>query len=330
VTTAAPGAMEPVIAAPTAVGVRPHTAGIESSTPIEEATTGEHVAVDPSQIVEPTEEAALEVNNGTSLPVESGTPEEVANPEEQVVTSPPAGTTPTASPTKGESRVKSWFRSRFRTLSKTQNDLEEQHTITPDTAPPATAGPEGAADHDTPRSGSVRDVALAGRTTTNETEDLYGASGDDRPVSPHREDGPRSVGASGPAPSLNRSVSPISSTEADGGPKVSTDQPGSETFESDSEPRGRKGFRQRFLNKVKPTREEKVTEPQLSPQPEPDEPEPQPSLEPASTHSDENEDFEEARDTFVEETLAPPSKLSTAKPGSPVGSREGSKFTEDL
>ena len=276
----------------------------------------------------------------------------------------PAAVSPDETPTspispKGDSKVRSWFKSRFRTPSKTQNDLGEKPAEIGD-GKPIPAGDPAAAEDETPahfaatvksdeeqempRSDSMRDVAMAGRISNVETDDMYG-DGPAEPVSPVKEN------ATGPEPAVrDRSASisslseedkvptetatdqPISDTVVsapEAQPKMSTDQPASDAAESESEQRGRKGFRQRLLSKVKREKQDKqkekaggsATQPAVAPVHE------------ATTVDGQGggDDDEEARDTFEEQKLAPPPKLSAVtSSGSPRGSRERSKFTEDL
>ena len=81
----------------------------------------------------------------------------------------------------------------------------------------------------------------------------------------------------------------------------------SDKDEDKNGPRGRRGFKERFLAKsaTQESKEEK------------------------------NDEFEEARDTFDEENVAPPPKLGTLAEGvtqssNSPSSRERSKFKEDL
>jgi len=147
--------------------------------------------------------------------------------------------------------------------------------------------------------------------------------------------------------------------------------------DTDSEPRGRKGFRQRFLKKVIPGRTDKdkpkpataavvtsapaaeetahadstepatetSTEPHANPDPqllaetEPlrekiQEPSTTSAETPALTHTQtdgDEDDFEEARDTFDEQSLASPANASTAKMETPrlvdVGGSANKKTT---
>jgi hypothetical protein len=184
--------------------------------------------------------------------------------------------TPQATPTpKGDSKVKSWIKSRFRTSSKAQKDMEEDSTRKPGFIGGATLTDAGAGE--TGGSDSDREVAMVGRSSTRETDDLYGSS--DKAISPVNDVGDRTEGRS-------PSISSMSSNDLDeeGKPNV---------------PRGRRGFKERFVDK--------------------------------------NDNSKEAHDTSDEAKLTPPPKLSTlieggtpAKSSNSPSSRERSKFKEDL
>ena len=293
----------------------------------------------------------------------------------------PATTSPEetpVSPSKGESRVKSWFKGRFRGKSQGAADFDELLTqsAVPDTPVPDTAAKKSTeTDKDISRSDSMRDVAMAGRTTSQETEDMYGdATEQQSPVSPvspikEEENTPAAAAVSAPGPTVprQRSTSPsISSLSSSGDeikrrqqqsssppppppPKAPADQPASETHTLESEEsRGRAGFRQRLFQKVKPSgglggkltkhKDRHSEADEKAPQLPPVDTEPfsageeQTRGKPKPTESSNAAEMEEeARDTFAEEKLAPPPKLSEARvEGSPRGSRERSRFTEDL
>ncbi len=338
-------------------------------------------------------------------------------------TQDPTSPTSPISPSKRDSRVKSWFK-KFRSGSKTENDLGEKPAAEgaePFTATYTTVEPiRSVEEEDKPTSDSIRDVALAGRKSDVETDDMYGGSSvPEGRVSPVHED-------TGPGPAvdetLDRPVSPLSdSSELSEDPYVIAADVASSRYsaehgskrdsgieqaaalsDSDSEPRGRKGFRERFLKKVIPGRDKDkqkstteapasvtsdpiaeetshaATEPHANPDPQllaETEPlrekiqEPSttsteaanttttgattPALTHAQTNGDDEDDFEEARDTFDEQRLGPPPKLvdvsgattetprlvdvgsPTAKKAgeSPVGRNStggGSRFTEEL
>lgn len=216
--------------------------------------------------------------SGTTAP--TGEPITV-NPHEQ--------TTNQTSPTpKGDSKVKTWLKSRFRTSSKSQKDMEEDGKKAGFiggaalTSAGATTGDTGGSP-DRAKSDSVREVAMVGRSSTRETDDLYGSS--EKAVSPVRDAADRTAGRS-------PSISSMSQSDKD---------------EDKNGPRGRRGFKERFLGKsaTQESKEEK------------------------------NDEFEEARDTFDEENVAPPPKLGTLAEGvtqssNSPSSRERSKFKEDL
>lgn len=212
-----------------------------------------------------------------------------------------------ASPAKSSSRVKSWMKVRFRSKSNTQKENESMSAM-PETTTEAPSTTK-AMDEAGPRANSMRDVAMAGRTTTSETEDMYGA---DREVSPER--GAANVDATRRSSSISSMSSDYSTPETK--LATSTEQSGPAT-----DNRGRQGFKQRLLKKVKPNKNKAKEEN---------------AVEPVGTNTTEDE-FEEARDTFEEQKLAPPPPL-TSLPGesngmkaiSPKGSRERSRFTEEL
>ena len=184
--------------------------------------------------------------------------------------------TPQTSPTpKGDSKVKSWIKSRFRTLSKAQKDMEEDNAGKPDFIDGATSTDVGAGE--TGGNDSDREVAMVGRSSTRETDDLYGSS--EKAISPVNDAADRTEGRS-------PSISSMSSSDLDeeGKPNV---------------PRGRRGFKERFVDKT--------------------------------------DNSKEAHDTSDEAKLTPPPKLSTlieggtlAKSSNSPSSRERSKFKEDL
>ena len=189
------------------------------------------------------------------------------------------------SPTKGEkgnSKVKSWFKTRFRTGSKSQKEIEGADGRKPGFIGGATltgAGTNGTDSPDLAKSDSMHEVAMAGKT--DGTDDMYGSS--EKDVSPVQE--PVRGGSHSP------SISSLSESDVD---------------EASTQPsRGRRGFKERLLNKSN-TKEA----------------------------NDKDDDFEEARDTFDEEKLTPPPKMSTIAADSAKSenspSRERSKFTEDL
>ena len=383
---------------------------------VEEVGPTDDVAAPPYGSVVPTQDATI-----AALPM-----------------SPPAPT----SPSKRNSRVKSFFK-RLRTGSKAENDFVAGQPYTAEsdakeavTAPPQSSEP--AKEEDPAATDSMRDVAFAGRSD-NETEDMYGGSAKpDGRVSPIQDE--PQYGAPGPAvadgDTKERDVSPPSkassvsddpfviaadvassrySTEHAAGSKRNSghDQLAAAAVEKEEEeeeePRGRKGFRERFLKKVIPGRDKDkrqagtftssavgssaaaqtgtasapsankaVTEaaPATAPEAEtettdavPEEESDLPSKKvqepsttsteatgnttvtgattPALTHTqtngDDDEDFEEARDTFDEGRLVSASKVDSGSarivdvnsPMSPTTAKsrtsgEGSRFTEEL
>jgi len=201
---------------------------------------------------------------------------------EPITAVPNEDSTSQATPTpKGDSKVKSWIKSRFRTSSKTQKDMEEGNVRKPGFIGGAsltgTKANEAGGSPDRAKSDSDREVAMVGRSTTRETDDLYGSS--EKAVSPVNDAADKTEGRS-------PSISSMSSRDLDEEGKPNA-------------PRGRRGFKEKPVDK--------------------------------------NDDFEEARDTFEEEKLTPPPKLSTlveggtpAKSSNSPSSRERSKFKEDL
>ena len=364
-------------------------------------------------------------------------------PEETVATTTLATQTSPTSPSKRDSRVKSFFK-KFRTGSKAENDFKPDQPITSEAQPRAneTVAPHSSAanqEDDPAATDSIRDVAFAGRSD-NETEDMYGGSAKpDGRVSPLEDDAEPGVTSGGPAVTGDadrRDVSPPSnrssslsedpyviaadvassrySTEKGDGEKGEGSKRNSgydqvaHLTDEDEEPRGRKGFRERFLKKVMPGKDKDKKQPGTftssavgasaaaqtdaaaapttnqavtdttaasTSQAEPettnsatDEPEPArtkvqepsttsteatgnttvtgattPALTHAQTNDPDDEDFEEARDTFDEGRLVSASKVDSGSarivdvntPMSPPGpkpraSGEGSRFTEEL
>ncbi|KAJ9623714.1 Eisosome assembly protein [Knufia peltigerae] len=405
-------------------------------------TVHEQVTLDPAEAAhamastENEEDATPRPTEESGIIGESASKEEVhGHPytETQEPTSPAVPSSPT-SPSKRDSKVKSWFK-RFRSGSKSENETDKQPEDE-DADPMATgrtAEPiSSVEEEENPESDSVRDVALAGRKSEAETDDMYGGSA--RPagrVSPLQDD-PASHQVVTRGGDGERSISPISGSSelsedpfviaADvassrysehGGSKRDSgmDQAGT-ISDSDDEPRGRKGFRERFLKKVIPgrhkdedkhksvgesgvvdvgspiaeeTSHDQTThdaedapadethanpDPQVLSETEPlrekiQEPSTTsteagntattgattPALTHTQTNGEDDDDFEEARDTFDEQRLGPPPKLvevskmeaprlvdvtsPTQKKGgeSPAGRNSigsGSRFTEEL
>lgn len=203
------------------------------------------------------------------------------------VQEPTSPTSPT-SPSKRDSRVKSWFK-KLRTGSKAENDIGDKPTFSTETEPEKTTEPlkeeeegkEGKKQKEhMPSSDSARDVALAGRSD-NETDDLYGAGDKSKDgVSP----APYAVGHEPQTGGQrSRSISPVSSSLSDdpyviaadvASSRYSAEQANSKRNsgadqaapieDSDDEPRGRKGFRERFLKKVIPGRDKDKQKPAVA------------------------------------------------------------------
>lgn len=217
-----------------------------------------------------------------------------------------------------ESRVKSWMKVKFTGRSEKQKEPTAAPVATT-TLPAATSVSKEEDSEQVPRVDSMRDVAMAGKTSTNETQDLYGSG---RDVSPVRDQtvGTTAVGA---GPRRSSSISSLSSEDV----AKETSKPAdfslgtTQTAESDGEQRGRTGLRDRLLNKIK-SKKEPVKE--------------QNTVQPVPSNTTDDE-FEEARDQFEEEKLEPPPPLSSVtaetsggKTMSPKGSRDRSRFTEEL
>jgi hypothetical protein len=223
---------------------------------------------EPGSPVSPESPASPQVARDDQVSPEPSSPEAG---REQV----PASPTPDAPESPKDSRMRSWFKTRFRSASKTQKD-EDFPKAADDTAEPAVA----ADDTDVRRSDSMRDVALAGRTETNrETDDMYGTE----PVSPVKPDAEvtrdrspsiSSVSSYGDAKAEQIKTAsrepqpepePAAPAETDPGiekpsspspeaSRISTEQPASES-EGEGQGRGRRGFRARLLGKVRSVRD---------------------------------------------------------------------------
>ncbi|KIW30081.1 uncharacterized protein PV07_05857 [Cladophialophora immunda] len=415
-------------------------------------TVHDQVTLDPNEAAHAVAAADTEA---TQQPAEEPTAiqpadEEIGPKDDDIGTTPYSGTTPPqeptsptsptfstspTSPSKRDSRVKTWFK-RFRAGSKTENELPEPAAAT-EGEPRENVGTVGQTaepikEEDQAATDSIRDVALAGRSD-NETDDMYGGS-----VKPYGRVSPIPNESAGPGPAVTtgganeRDISPPSDTSsvreepyviaADvASSKYSTEHAGSKRdsgfdqlatlTDEDEEPRGRKGFRERFLKKVIPGRDKEkekqkpgpsesaaapvsapvpptTTTEHTAPEPQPQgqgetqeaggghansdehilaETEPMrekvqepsttsteatgnttvtgattPALTHAQTNGDDEEDFEEARDTFDEGRLVSASKVDSgaarlvdvAGPMSGKKSeekaREGSRFTEEL
>lgn len=262
----------------------------------------------PDEVVKPTEE----VEETAATAASTTTP--VKDDEHTITT-----TTSPLSPTKSNSKVKTWFKSRFRSGSKSQKDAEDKPTISADSVPATEDAGQPIPEEE--ESDSMRDVAMAGKTPTIETDDMYGASEKDAAVSPVREDaadGEVAEHAGSRSPSISPASSLYSKDVNKQIPATEPDVPDPARSTSSSEPpRGRRGFKERILEKITSSKEPHSGQGQ------------------AATKPDEEDEFDEARDTFEEEKLAPPPKVSTmtgddSKPLSPKSSREGSKFKEEL
>lgn len=390
-------------------------------------------------------EASKPTEEGIGPKDENGVrPNSGTEPQEQTPPTSPLSAVSAASPSKRDSRVKSWFK-KFKTGSKAENDFSEKPMMEAEPEPVAagrtTEAVKSIDEEVKPESGSIRNVALAGRSE-NETDDMYGGSVkptgrvspiQDDPVGTGNGPGP-AVAASGQRAGSISSVTEDTSSlgeepyvmaadvasskySAEHGSKRDSGVDQMATLsDTDSEPRGRKGFRERFLKKVIPGRDKEkqksVTEPasaaaaaeqtsapvaetvapanaehdsetgtHANPEPavlssaeplrekiqEPSTTSTEatgtttvtgattPALTHAKTNGDEDEDFEEARDTFDDGRIPTPSaakmvdvgaaktdgaKLvqvntpTTSKGEGGVGStgekREGSRFTEEL
>lgn len=252
------------------------------------------------------------------------------------------GATSPTSPAKGRSRVKSWMRVRFRSKSGSQKDNEIMPAVTEQEGDEANAVKKEenksedaeAPAKDTSRPESMRDVAMAGRSS-HESDDMYGPP---RAVSPQG-----SKGSKGSRDKVSRdrsaSISSLSSHYSEETKDAKSEeatieeakvveikpQASNEPSESEGDQRGRSGFKARLLRKITPNKTATKDDKAVTP----------------VTSNATNEEFEEARDTFEEEKSSPPAPLSTVtgegtegndtqKTISPKASRERSRFTEDL
>jgi hypothetical protein len=154
----------------------------------------------------------------------------VASTGEPTTTMPDEDTPTQGTPTpKGDSKVKTWLKSRFRTSSKAQKDMEDDRKKPGFIGGAALTGAGAGETGGSPgraKSDSVREVAMVGRSSTRETEDLYGSS--EKAVSPVHD---AADGTAGRSPS----ISSISSSDQD--------------EEDRHAPRGRRGFKERLLGK---------------------------------------------------------------------------------
>ncbi|RMD44256.1 hypothetical protein DV735_g821, partial [Chaetothyriales sp. CBS 134920] len=238
-----------------------------------------------------------------------------------------AATTGTAGVAATPAKVKSWLKTRFRTGSKSQPGQDEKAVSEEDTA---------TKDGD-PRSDSMRDVALAGRG--DESEDMYGDDSAESAVSAIED----KATAADADRDRSRSISSVSeATEVPAKPstsKTSTAPPDPQP-QPDAETRGRRGFGQRLLDKVKSSKPgnkssnkssnksgDKSDRSDRSARESTDESSylDEDSIAERTSTTESRDEYDEARDTFEEQKLAPPAKLD-----SPRGSRERSRFTEVL
>lgn len=208
-----------------------------------------------------------------------------------------------------QSRVKSWMKGRFRSKSNVQKENEQRV----ENSAALDKGKTVKHDEPMPRPDSMRDVAMAGRQEGHETSDMYGTGKDGSP-----EKAPRHANDEGRSPSIS-SLSSQHSKEYQPPTKFALGTT-EKADAADGDGRGRTGIKRRLLKKIKPAK---------------DKPQDEPAAPGVSNTTD--DDFEEARDNFEEHTLAPPPPLSAltgegsgGKPRSPKGSRERSRFVEQL
>lgn len=226
-----------------------------------------------------------------------------------------AGDDPNTSPKAGDSKVKSWLKSRFRrsTNPSAEDEAGDKSfvggaALTGANVETAAAKSNASTSEGKPGEDSMREVALAGKS---EPEDMYGASDEEaseeeQAVSPPVEPVPVIARPSTP------SISSLSSSDLEEDATQSAAQPGDAA--APEQERGRRGFRDRLLglglNKKAPKESGKS----------------QGDDEDDNSSSKKDEDdFEEARDTFDEgPTLAPPPKLT---PIASIGPSKGSAGT---
>ncbi|KAK5082659.1 Eisosome assembly protein [Lithohypha guttulata] len=206
------------------------------------------------------------------------------------------------------SGVRSWMKVKFGRRSDAQENTAPRPVLAQTDKDKTAKGAE------VPRTDSMRDVAMAGRSSTSETQDMYGTG-----VSPE----PTAVNQSSHvtrerSPSIS-SLSSDSSHDKNLGPDNNFNLG---TTSNESETRGRSGFRNKLMKKIKPSKDKPKEEGK--------------AVTPVLSNTSDDE-FEEARDTFDEETMAPPPPLSSSagenskeKVVTPKGSRDGSRFTEVL
>lgn len=182
--------------------------------------------------------------------------------EEDAVVSP-------TSPSKRQSKVKSWFAGRFRSSSKPAKESDDGNINKAGFI--GGAGLIGAsstaeAGEDKAREGSMRDVAMAGMISPiSPIHPLVTIPPTDQPIAPVNASLNRKA-------TDNASISSLSESDDEASGK------------KEKQRRGRLGFKDRLLGK-KTSR---------------------------TSNDSDNEKFEEARDTFEEERLAPPPTLTAA------------------
>lgn len=288
--------------------------------------------------------------------------------DERAGTSPPASP---SSPGKGD-KVRTWFKSRFQSGSKSEKD---RPVISPP-IPITTESKDHAVEEKKSQDDSMRDVAMAGRATTNESEDMYGAPNttqkDEGAVTPLEDSA--TAAPVGAGATQERDPSPVSSISESNYSRDVASKTASTTHEdagsarplsiassagtAESAPRGRKGFRERILNKITQAKEpysgfgqplpSTAAHTITAPTPLASTEEEAQESEPAKVENS-VEQSGEANDLVAEgeggakddEELAPPPKMSTlvgpgeggvttGKASSPRGSHERSRFTENL
>lgn len=289
----------------------------ESANAVVTTTTTEN-EVDPLSTERPSVERSTSLEKTTSL-----------DEEKEGATSP-----------KSKSRVKSWMRVRFRSKSGSQMPVVAEQDADESKAVKQEGANDEAAAKDSSRPESMRDVAMAGRTS-NESDDLYGPP---REVSPpgdkngqEQTSKDRSASISSLSSHYSEQNKDAKSEEAVIGEAKAVEmkpQTSHDPSESEGDARGRSGFKARLLRKITPqktvTKDDKAVAPVA------------PVTSNTTTENNEgNDEFEEARDTFEEEKSSPPQPLpataeddkedtGTQKTVSPKASRERSRFTEDL
>lgn len=213
-----------------------------------EPTSPHHPAADVSSV---SSSSSLEDDVVAAPPAQESVNEEKADQSEP------------ASPTK-----KPWF-TRFRRSSKAAKPSEEREVI--GTTITAEDNSALSSPSETPAETSMREVAMAGRTTTDESEDMYGASGN--------------------RPAADRSPS-ISSLSSDDAPADTEDTP----------ERGRtRRLKDKFISKIH-----------------------------SKAESNDDDEFEEARDKFDEENPVSGGLQDSTYMDVTKDRGHGSKFSEEL